>query len=82
MRLFERPDGCAKMGLRMRRFVRLRTGPGCVRGPLRGRTGGWPSGGNTKEKRGGGASSANGVLCRYICWHLHWGHDWKKAAKR
>ena len=39
MRLFERPGGCAKTGLRTRRLARLRTGPVCARGPLRGRRG-------------------------------------------
>ena len=39
MRPFERPDGRAKTGSRKRRLVRLRTGPGCIRGPLWGRKG-------------------------------------------
>ena len=53
MRLFERPDECAKTGLRTRQFVRLRTGPGCVRGPLRGRKGGKALGGGTEGEECG-----------------------------
>ena len=52
--VFGRRDVRAKTGLRKRRFVRLRTGPGCVRGPLRGRKGWWSLGGNTEGRRGEG----------------------------
>ena len=49
MRHSERAGGCARTGWRNRRCVRLRTGPGYVRGPLRGRregrkTLGWTEG--------------------------------------
>ena len=68
MRLFERPDGCAMRGSRRRRFVRLRTEPGCVRGPLRGRKGWWPSGGNARGRSGedGGWRTGMEGGCSYI----------------